>query len=183
MWHTLRIYFNLVSSTDEVKVHFSQGIFKIIVITLYYIRFSIFVVRKLGFQSLWFISKHRYCTKATERSPMDDGDEGARCFPLSGSCWIPLLYPRDNAVSIATSYGLEIRGVGVRVPVRSRIFSSPFSSRSVLGFTQLPSQWVPVALPSGVKRQGREADHSPPTSAEVKRTWIYIFTTPYVFMA
>jgi hypothetical protein len=30
----------------------------------------------------------------------------------------------DSAVDIATSYGLNDRGVGVRVPVRSRIFSS-----------------------------------------------------------
>jgi hypothetical protein len=36
---------------------------------------------------------------------------------------------------------------------------------------------------TGVKRQGREADHSPPTSAEVKKMWIYTFTSPYVFMA
>jgi hypothetical protein len=25
----------------------------------------------------------------------------------------------------------------------------------------------------GVKRPGREADHSPPTNAEIKKTWIY----------
>jgi hypothetical protein len=35
----------------------------------------------------------------------------------------------------------------------------------------------------GVKRQGREVDHSPPTSAEVKKTWVYTSTPPYVFMA
>jgi hypothetical protein len=29
-------------------------------------------------------------------------------------------------------------------------------------------QWVPGALSLGVKRSGREADHSPPSSAEVK---------------
>jgi hypothetical protein len=29
---------------------------------------------------------------------------------------------RDSAVSIATGYGLDDRGVGVRVPVGSRIF-------------------------------------------------------------
>jgi len=28
----------------------------------------------------------------------------------------------------------------------------------------------------GVNRPGREADHSPPSSAEVKNEWIYIFT-------
>jgi hypothetical protein len=30
---------------------------------------------------------------------------------------------------------------------------------------------------------GREADHSPPTSAEVKKMWIYTSTPPYAFMA
>jgi hypothetical protein len=37
----------------------------------------------------------------------------------------------------------------------------------------------------GVKWEGREADYSLPTSAEVKKIWIYMYTsTPqYVFMA
>jgi hypothetical protein len=35
----------------------------------------------------------------------------------------------------------------------------------------------------GVKRPGREADHSTPASAEVKKTWIYTSTPLYVFMA
>jgi hypothetical protein len=33
-----------------------------------------------------------------------------------------------------------------------------------------------------VKRQGREADHSSPTSAEVKKPSTYISTPPYIFM-
>jgi hypothetical protein len=37
-----------------------------------------------------------------------------------------------------------------------------------LGPTQPPIQWVPGALSLGVKWPGREADHSPPSSAEVK---------------
>jgi hypothetical protein len=32
-----------------------------------------------------------------------------------------------------------------------------------------------------VKRPGLEADHSPPTSAEVKKMWIYTSTPPYAF--
>jgi hypothetical protein len=36
---------------------------------------------------------------------------------------------------------------------------------------------------NGVKRPGREGDHSPLTSAEVKNTWIYTSTPPLVFMA
>jgi hypothetical protein len=46
-------------------------------------------------------------------------------------------------------------------------------SRPALGPTQPPIQWVLHALPPGVKRQGRDADHSPPVSAEVKKMWIY----------
>jgi hypothetical protein len=42
------------------------------------------------------------------------------------------------------------------------------ASRTALGPTQPPIQWVPGALSLGVKRPGSEADHSPPTSAEVK---------------
>jgi hypothetical protein len=35
----------------------------------------------------------------------------------------------------------------------------------------------------GVKRPGREADHSAPSSAEVKNAWSYTSTPQYVFMA
>jgi hypothetical protein len=34
-------------------------------------------------------------------------------------------WSRDSVVGIATSYGLDDPGVGVRVPVGSRIFSYP----------------------------------------------------------
>jgi hypothetical protein len=88
-----------------------------------------------------------------------------------------LSWSRDNVVGIASGYGLDDRGVGVRVPVGSRIFST--SSRPSLGSTQPSIQCVSGVLYPGVKRQGREVYHSPPTSAEVKKTWIYI----YPFMA
>jgi hypothetical protein len=48
---------------------------------------------------------------------------------------------------------------------------------------QLPTQWVLVALYPEVKRPGREADLSPPSSAEFKKEWSYTSTTPYVFMS
>jgi hypothetical protein len=48
---------------------------------------------------------------------------------------------------------------------------------------QTPTQWVPRALTPWVKRPGREADHSPPSSVEVKNVWSYTYTSPYVFMA
>jgi hypothetical protein len=49
--------------------------------------------------------------------------------------------------------------------------------------TQPPIQKVLGGVSPGVKRQGREADNSPSTSVEVKKTWIYTSTPPYVFMA
>jgi hypothetical protein len=86
---------------------------------------------------------------------------------------------RDSVVGIATGYRLDDRGVGVRVPVGSRIFS--MSSRPALGSTQHPIQWLPVVL--WVKRPGHEADHTTPTSAEVKKMWIYTSAPPYALMA
>jgi hypothetical protein len=57
-------------------------------------------------------------------------------------------------VVIEAGYGLDDRGVGVRVPVEARIFYFPVSSRPTLGSTQPPIQWVPGALSSGVKASG-----------------------------
>jgi phage terminase large subunit-like protein len=57
------------------------------------------------------------------------------------------------------------------------------SSRPVQGPTQPPIQWVPGAISPGIKRLEREGDHSHPTSAEVKKTWIYTSTPPHAFMA
>jgi hypothetical protein len=57
------------------------------------------------------------------------------------------------------------------------------SSLPALGPTQPPIQSVTGTPSPGVKRPGREADHSPPTSAEVKKTLVYTSTPPYVFMA
>jgi hypothetical protein len=52
------------------------------------------------------------------------------------------------------------------------------ASRTGLGPTQPPIQWAPGALSLGVKRPGREADHSPPSSAEAKNAWSYTSTLP-----
>jgi hypothetical protein len=57
------------------------------------------------------------------------------------------------------------------------------SSRPTLGPTHSPSQWISEALSTVVKRQERETDHSFLTSAEFKKMWTYISTSPYAFMA
>jgi len=63
---------------------------------------------------------------------------------------------------------------------RAFLFSPSFttSSRPTLGSIQRPIQWVPGALSLQVNLPGREADHSPPFSAEVKNEWSYTSTLP-----
>jgi hypothetical protein len=63
--------------------------------------------------------------------------------------------------------------------VRIRRF---FISRLALESTQPSIQWEPWAIFPGVKRQGCEADHSPPSSAEVRNGESYTSTSPYDYM-
>jgi hypothetical protein len=72
---------------------------------------------------------------------------------------------RGSSVGIATGYGLGGQGT---IPGRDKeIFLYSAASRLALGPSQSPIQWALGALSPGVKRPGREADHSPPYSAEV----------------
>jgi hypothetical protein len=54
------------------------------------------------------------------------------------------------------------------------IFLFTTSSRAALGLTQHPIQWVAGALSLGLKRPEREADHSPPSNAEVNE-WVELY--------
>jgi hypothetical protein len=48
-----------------------------------------------------------------------------------------------SVVGLATGYGLDERGVGVRIPVGSRIFTSPYRPDLHRGPPNLlPIQWV-----------------------------------------
>jgi hypothetical protein len=63
-------------------------------------------------------------------------------------------------------YGLDDR---CSIPTEAEDFSSSLCVQIALGPTQPPVQWVSGALSPGVKRgPGRDADHSSPSSAEVK---------------
>jgi hypothetical protein len=91
---------------------------------------------------------------------------------------------QDSVVGIATGYGLDDHGVGVRAPVGSRIFSSP--RRPDQTSTRIHPTSNTMATGGSfqeIKRPGSEADHSPPTSAKVKKMWIYTSIFPYDFMA
>jgi hypothetical protein len=69
----------------------------------------------------------------------------------------------DSAVGIAVGYGAGRPRSLVRVPVWSRIFSTPF----ILAVGP-PIEWVPGCL----------ADHSPLTGARAKNILIYASTPP-----
>jgi hypothetical protein len=84
--------------------------------------------------------------------------------------------------NLALGYGLDDRGS--ILGGCWEFFSNITASRTALGPTQPPIQWVPGGLSLGVKRPGREADHSPPSTAEVKRMSGAIHPLPqYAFMA
>jgi hypothetical protein len=68
---------------------------------------------------------------------------------------------RDSSVGIATGYGLDDLMIRARFPAGDGNFS-------LLYCVQPPIQWVRGVLSLRVKRPGLEADHSPPSSAEVK---------------
>jgi hypothetical protein len=128
---------------------------------------------------VWDTQQGAHCEDSRVRSIEKSNDligNRIRDFPACS------IVPQPTTVSIATGHRLDDQGVGVRVPVQSRILSSP----------RRPDRlWSPPSLLSnghrelsaGVKRPESEADHSPPASAEVKKMWIYTSTPPYAFMA
>jgi hypothetical protein len=65
-------------------------------------------------------------------------------------------------------YGNDIGVLGFDSLRRLGIFLFTTASRKALGPTQPPIYWVLGALSLGVKWPGHEADHSPPSRAEVK---------------
>jgi hypothetical protein len=63
--------------------------------------------------------------------------------------WYVHIQSRDSAVGIAAGYGLDDRGVGVRFPVRSRIFSSPLRPDRLWGPPNLLSNGYREFFPRG----------------------------------
>jgi hypothetical protein len=82
---------------------------------------------------------------------------------------------RDSSVGIALGYGLDNRGSGVRFPTGAGNFSLHHRFQNGSGAHPASIKWVPGVLSLGVKRPGREADHSPPSSTEAKeRVELYL---------
>jgi hypothetical protein len=89
---------------------------------------------------------------------------------------------RDSSVSIATGYGSDNRMIGVRYPEGAGNFF-PFHHRVQTGSGVHPAsyQMGTGVLSLGIKRPGREADHSSLSSAKVKNAWSYTSTPPMRF--
>jgi hypothetical protein len=100
------------------------------------------------------------CTKSKERTHTGEVVPVRLCVH---SLFLLLL----NIILLNLILGINLFGWNLILERTRKIFSTSF--RPALGSTQSPIQWVPGALSPGVKRPGREADHSPLASAEVKK--------------
>jgi hypothetical protein len=74
---------------------------------------------------------------------------------------------RGSSGSIVSGYGLDDRAIGVRSPARAKDFSS---SLCVQTGSEAHPAFCTIGtggpFPGGRARPGRDADHSPPSSAE-----------------
>jgi hypothetical protein len=77
---------------------------------------------------------------------------------------------RDGSAGITTRYGLCGGRIGVRLPVGPRIFSSPRAPNQLWGPPSLLSNCYRLFFLSGVNLPGSEADHSPPSIVEIKKS-------------
>jgi hypothetical protein len=90
---------------------------------------------------------------------------------------------RDSSVGIALGYGLNDQCSRDRLPAEAGNFSLHHRVQNSSGdHSASCPMGTRGSFPRG-KRPGREAEHSPPSSAEVKNAWSYTSTPQYVFMA
>jgi hypothetical protein len=78
------------------------------------------------------------------------------------------MWSRGSSVSIVSDYGLDDRAIGVQSPVGAKDFSSSPCVQTGSGAHPVScTMGTGGPFPGGKARPGRDADHSPPSSAEV----------------
>jgi hypothetical protein len=83
------------------------------------------------------------------------------------SYWL-LKGSRGSSVSIVSGYGLDDRAIEVRFPAGAKDFSSSLCVQTCSGAHPAScTMGTRGPFPGGKARQGRDTDHSPPSSAEV----------------
>jgi hypothetical protein len=88
-------------------------------------------------------------------------DNFALCYDVGRS--------RDSSGSIVSDYGLEDRANGVRSPAGANDFSCSLCVQTGSGAHPASCTLGTGVLSPGVKaRPGRDAEHSPPSNAEVE---------------
>jgi hypothetical protein len=81
---------------------------------------------------------------------------------------IPLSLSRVSSGSRVSDYGLDYRAIGVRSPAGAKDFSSILCAQTGSGAHPASSPMgTGGPFPGGKARPARDADHSPPSSAEV----------------
>jgi hypothetical protein len=83
------------------------------------------------------------------------------------------LKDRDSSVDIVTSLSAELQRTQDPIPRGGRDISPQLSD----------GLWGPTSLLFMGTGPGREAIHSPPSTAQVKITWSYTPITPYMLIA
>jgi hypothetical protein len=77
-------------------------------------------------------------------------------------------YSRAIDVGILADYGLDVRAIGVRSPAGAKDFSSNLCVQTGSGAHPAScTMGTGGPFPGGKARPGRDADHSPPSSAGV----------------
>jgi hypothetical protein len=88
-------------------------------------------------------------------------------FHLSGCIF--LFSELDSSVSVVSGYGLDDRAIEVRFPAEASYFSSNLFVQT--GFGAHPASCIMGTggpFPGTNARPGRDADHSPPSCADVE---------------
>jgi hypothetical protein len=94
------------------------------------------------------------------------GEQDLVVFIKKGS--LRWLGSRVTSGSIVSDYGLDDRAIGVRSPAGAKDFSSNLCVHTGSGAHPASSPMgTGGPFPRGKARPGRDADHSPPSSAEV----------------
>jgi hypothetical protein len=109
--------------------------------------------------SVWCSSVWCKClTKTVASDPSCEASQNSS--QLTGDC---------SSVSIVSDYGLDDRAIGVRSLAGEKDFSSNLCVQTGSGAHPASCTMGTVgSFPQGKARPGRDADHSPPSSAEVE---------------
>jgi len=112
-----------------------------------------------------FLAKDQNCWSDSGFMSREEGNSGH-----SVSCYTEHS-PADQCFSLANLLDLYLWGPRGRFPAGAGNFSLRHSVQNGSGAHPASYPMGARALSLGVKRPGREADHSPPSSAENKDAW------------